>query len=117
MRPQVQPWHASSTLCHEAALSVAKVAPNAFWGYSVALFKAQEEFYDIPTSKLTPAQTREKLADLGLSSGTLTAEQVAAVKDLLLLKSTPNGGVAVTDDLKVCSEYNTPIASPWFPPV
>jgi hypothetical protein len=104
MRPHPQPWHASSMMLHETALAVARVAPSKFWGYSLALFKAQEQFYDIPTSTMTPAQTREKAAELGLSAGILTAEEVVAVKALLLLNSTPNGGCAVTDDLKACSE-------------
>lgn len=99
-------------LLHETALAVARVAPSKFWGYSLALFKAQDQFYDIPTSTLTPAQTREKAAELGLSAGILTAEEIAAVKDLLLLKSTPNGGCAVTDDLKACSECH-PFSHPW----
>jgi protein-disulfide isomerase len=104
MRPHPQPWHASSMLLHETALAVARVAPSKFWEYSLALFKAQGQFYDIPTATITPARTRENAAELGLSAGILTTEEVAAVKDLLLLKSTPNGGCAVTDDLKACSE-------------
>ena len=104
MRPHPQPWHASSTLVHEAALAVAKAAPTKFWAYSLALFKAQEAFYDIPTQSVGPSVTRENLADLGKESATLSDEEVLAVKDLLKLKSTPNGGTGVTDDLKACSE-------------
>lgn len=87
---------------HEAGLAVAKVAPDAFWKYSQALFKAQAEYYDSATIDLTPKQIRDKLAEFGQSSGTLTAEQTAAVKDILTLK---DGALAVTNDLKVCSAY------------
>jgi len=104
MRPHPQPWHSSSTLVHEAALAVAKVAPGSFWKYTLELLKEQEQFYDIPAATMTAAQAREKAAEIGLSAGILSAEEVAAVKDLLLLKGTPNGGCAVTNDLKACSE-------------
>lgn len=36
-RPQVQPWHSSSTLTHEAALAVLKAAPEKFWEFSLAV--------------------------------------------------------------------------------
>ncbi|KAG8839029.1 hypothetical protein FRB91_007235, partial [Serendipita sp. 411] len=104
-RPQPQPWHSSSTLVHEAGLAVSKVAPNAFWQYSLALFKAQDQFYDVPASTMTPSQIREKLADLGKTSGTLSDQEVEAVKQALVLNTKDgarNGGVSVTDDLKFC---------------
>ncbi|KZT29378.1 hypothetical protein NEOLEDRAFT_1107084 [Neolentinus lepideus HHB14362 ss-1] len=97
-RLQVQPWHASSTFTHEAGLAAARVAPEKFWAFSLALFKKQTDFFDIPSSNLTPIQIREQLAAVfGEVAG---QDKVAAFKDLLTLKSTPNGGVAVTDDLK-----------------
>ena len=65
------------------------------------LMKAQTQFFDIPTSTLTPLQTREKL--VSLASPIIGDENVSKVKDLLELKSTPNGGNAVTDDLKYTS--------------
>ncbi|KAF8608939.1 hypothetical protein BDV93DRAFT_518971 [Ceratobasidium sp. AG-I] len=95
LRLQPQPWHGSSTFTHEAALAVGRVAPAQFWDYATALFKAQEGFFDIPASSLTPVQIREKLV-------ALSPEGVdkSAVADLLVHKTTPNGGVGVTDDLK-----------------
>ncbi|KAF7511408.1 hypothetical protein GJ744_004597 [Endocarpon pusillum] len=45
-RQQIQPWHPSSTLCHEAALAVLRLAPTEFWEYSAALFERQTEFFD-----------------------------------------------------------------------
>ncbi|TCD67508.1 hypothetical protein EIP91_012313 [Steccherinum ochraceum] len=102
-RQQVQPWHGSSTFVHEAGLAVARVAPDRFWDFSLALFEGQGEFFDIPTSNLTPTQIREKLADL---AGTVIGpDKVAAVKDLLTNKTSPNGGVDVTNDLKYTSAY------------
>jgi hypothetical protein len=65
--------------------------------------KRQEEFYDIPTSTMTPLQIRAKLAEVASAAG-LTSDQVASFSDALTLKSSPNGGVSVTDELKYTSE-------------
>lgn len=62
----------------------------------------QGEYFDIPTSTLTPVQIREKLAALAAS---VIGDSVAGdFSELLKLKSTPNGGVTVTDDLKYTSK-------------
>ncbi|CAE7077269.1 unnamed protein product [Rhizoctonia solani] len=95
LRLQPQPWHGSSTFTHEAALAVGRVAPAQFYDYAFSLFNAQSEFFDIPTSTLTPLQIREKLVALAPEGVNKTA-----VAGLLELKSPPNGGVDVTDDLK-----------------
>ena len=81
------------------------MAPEDFWKFSLALFKQQGEYFDIPTSNLTPIQIREKLAALVLE--TVGADSAAKFKDLLELKSTPNGGVAVTDDLKYTGAFHS----------
>lgn len=67
------------------------------------LFKQQEDYFDIPTSTLTPLQIREKLATL--AAQVIPASKVGEFNDLLRLKSSPNGGVAVTDDLKYTSMF------------
>ena len=58
----------------------------------------QEDFYDIPSSKRTPTETRAKLVELALPI--VGADKKKALTDLLTHKTTPNGGTAVTDDLK-----------------
>ncbi|KAI0353129.1 hypothetical protein OH77DRAFT_1427920 [Trametes cingulata] len=103
-RNQVQPWHASSTFVHEAGLAVARVAPDDFWKFSLALFAKQGEYFDIPTSTLTPTQIREKLT--ALVAETIGDDKAAPFKDLVTLKSSPNGGVAVTDDLKYTIKFS-----------
>ncbi|KAI0797095.1 hypothetical protein C8Q75DRAFT_710326 [Abortiporus biennis] len=102
-RNQVQPWHASSTWVHEASLAVARTSPDKFWAFSLALFKAQDDFFDIPTSTLTPTQVREKLAKLAEQA---TGAPAAKVQDLLTNKTSPNGGVDVTDDLKYTIKFS-----------
>ncbi|KAF7291373.1 hypothetical protein MIND_01281800 [Mycena indigotica] len=102
-RPQVQPWHVSSTLVHEAGLAVARAAPASFWPFSLALFARQGEYFDAPTEKLTRADIRAKLAAL-----VAEVDQSAAdgVTQLLTLKTTsPNGGNGVTDDLKYTIKF------------
>ncbi|KAI0347510.1 hypothetical protein BDW22DRAFT_1351958 [Trametopsis cervina] len=103
-RNQVQPWHASSTFVHEAGLAVARVAPQQFWPFSLALWKAQEEYFDIPTSDLTPKQIRQKLAEL--ATPFIGEQKREAFVDLLALKTSPNGGVDVTDDLKYTVKFS-----------
>jgi len=104
-RQQVQPWHGSSTFVHEAGLAVARVSPEHFWPFSLALFKRQGEYFDIPTSTLTPTQIREKLASLA-AEVIGTGEAAPAVNDQLTNKTTPNGGVDVTEDLKYTIKFS-----------
>ncbi|KAJ7055102.1 hypothetical protein C8F01DRAFT_1161061 [Mycena amicta] len=103
-RPQVQPWHGTSTFVHEAGLAVARVSPESFWPFSLALFKRQGEYFDIPSSTLTPLQIREKLA--ALAAEVIPANAAGDFSELLALKSSPNGGNAVTDDLKYTIKFS-----------
>ena len=80
---------------------VARSSPESFWPFSLALFKRQGEYFDIPTSTLTPLQIREKLA--ALAAEVVPTSVGGNFADLLVLKSSPNGGNAVTDDLKYTS--------------
>ncbi|KIY52623.1 hypothetical protein FISHEDRAFT_55820 [Fistulina hepatica ATCC 64428] len=104
VRPQVQPWHASSTLVHEAALAVVRAAPQQYWHYSLKLFEHQKQFFDIPSATKTPLQIREELVEL--AKGIVPANSIGEVKGLLELKSTPNGGTSVTDDLKYTVKFS-----------
>ncbi|KLO08522.1 hypothetical protein SCHPADRAFT_908552 [Schizopora paradoxa] len=105
-RNQVQPWHSSSTLVHEAGLAVARVSPENFWPFSLKLFEQQTDFFDIPSSSRTPVQTREKLVDLAISIPGIGASNKGALLDLLAHKTSPNGGVAVTDELKYTIKFS-----------
>lgn len=69
---------------------------------SLQLFKDQENFFDIPSSKRTPVQTRQELIKLALPI--VGESKEGQLLDLLSHKTSPNGGVAVTDDLKYTSE-------------
>lgn len=105
-RPQVQPWHPSSTLAHEAALAVARLAAPAarFWPFAAALFARQAEYFDVAVVGEGRNATYRRLAALARESVGLDEE---AVYRLLAVPTEPaadgslNVGNAVTDDLKV----------------
>ncbi|EEP76615.1 conserved hypothetical protein [Uncinocarpus reesii 1704] len=102
-RPQVQPWHPSSTLTQEAALAVLKLAPSKFWDFSDALFKAQKEYFDANVVNETRNHTYERLAKLAAK---VTGLDEAKVYALLEVSDKPapdgslNGGNQVTNDVK-----------------
>lgn len=64
--------------------------------------KAQEDYFDIPSSQRTPVQTREKLVEL--AAPIIGSDKIEALKSLLQHKTTPNGGTDVTEDLKYTSK-------------
>ncbi|KAI9495390.1 thioredoxin-like protein [Zychaea mexicana] len=99
-RQQVQPWHASSTLVHEAALAVEKIDASKFYPFSDALFAHQEEFFDKPVENKS---RRELLADLAKIAESV---DVSGEKFTGLLTNeqgeSKNAGNAVSADLKLC---------------
>ncbi|KAG8905327.1 hypothetical protein FRB99_000208 [Tulasnella sp. 403] len=98
IRLHPQPWHGSSMFTHEAVLAVARVAPELLLDYLDALYKDSEKFYDIPASNYSAVEIRQKLVEVGRP--VLGQEKMDKAQDLLVLRSTPNGGNAVTDELK-----------------
>lgn len=67
-RHQLQPWHPSSTLVHEAAIAVSKLAPAKFWDFSYALFENSESFYDEVVYRESRHDTYQRLATLAETS-------------------------------------------------
>ncbi|TDZ40267.1 hypothetical protein C8035_v003599 [Colletotrichum spinosum] len=102
-RQQVQPWHPSSTLVHESAVAVVKVAPGKFWAYSDALFKAQKDYFDVNVVHEPRNETYKRLAKLAASVGVNETK----VYELLHISDKPgedgalNTGNGVTNDFKV----------------
>jgi hypothetical protein len=72
-RPQIQPWHPSSTLVHEAALAVQQVRPDKFWEFSERLFDQQKDYFDVGTRDEPRNETYRRLAELagGVEVGVL----------------------------------------------
>jgi len=102
-RQQIQPWHPSSTLTHEAGVAVLKLAPEKFYKFSAALFEKQKEFFDVNVVNETRNKTYERLAKIAGSVGI----EEGKVLDLLRVpdKAGPDGtlnvGNGVTNDIKV----------------
>ena len=102
-RQQVQPWHPSSTLVHEAGVGVLRLAPDKFWDFSEKLFEAQKDYFDVNVVNEGRNQTYKRLAKLGASAGI----EEAKLFGLLHVSDKPgsdgslNVGNEVTNDLKV----------------
>jgi len=102
-RHQVQPWHPSSTLVHEAGVAVQRVSPEKFWDFSEALFKDQKAYFDVNVVNETRNRTYKRLAKLAGSVGV----DEKKVYSLLEISDKPgedgslNTGNAVTNDLKL----------------
>lgn len=103
-RPQVQPWHPSSTLTHEAAVAVLQLAPAKFWAFSDALFKDQKAYFDVNVVNETRNQTYRRLARLAAESIGVDENEVyarLAIPEKADDEGALNVGNKVTNDLKV----------------
>ena len=102
-RQQIQPWHPSSTLVHEAGAAVLRLSPDKFWAFSAALFEKQTDFFDVNVVNEKRNDTYVRLAKIGGSAGI----DEAKMRDLLTISDKPgeggslNTGNKVTDDMKV----------------
>jgi hypothetical protein len=107
-RQQIQPWHPSSTLVHEAGVAVLKLSPDKFWDFSNALFDKQTEFFDVNVVNETRNNTYKRLAKIAAGVGLQEQE----VYSLLEISDKPkedgslNSGNGVTDDVKVLVKVN-----------
>ena len=103
-RQQIQPWHPTSTLQHEAAVAVLQLAPDKFWAYSAALFREQKSYFDVNVVHETRNDTYARLAKLAASEVGVDEQ---AVLDRLLVPDKPaadgslNVGNATTADVKL----------------
>jgi hypothetical protein len=104
-RPQIQPWHPSSTLVHEAGIAVSRLAaPGRFWDFAAALFAAQREYYDVSVVAETRNDTYRRLARLAASSAGVSEDEVFGLLEIPDKPAADGGlnvGNAVTNDLKV----------------
>ncbi|GAB7365546.1 hypothetical protein MBLNU230_g6618t1 [Neophaeotheca triangularis] len=103
LRQQIQPWHPSSTLTHEAGAAVLKTQPDKFWQFSRALFAKQTEFFDASVVREARNETYRRLARVAASVG-VDGERVYALLEVSE-RPAPDGGLnvgnAVTDDVKL----------------
>ncbi|KAL4889147.1 hypothetical protein BDV59DRAFT_195962 [Aspergillus ambiguus] len=107
-RQQIQPWHPSSTLTHEAGAAVLKIAPEKFWDFSAVLFDNQKDFFDVNVVNETRNRTYERLAKL---AGRVGVDE-HAVLQMLTVSDKPsadgqlNMGNQVTNDIKLMVKAN-----------
>jgi len=107
-RQQIQPWHPSSTLVHEAGVAVLKLSPEKFWPFSAALFADQKSYFDVNIVNEARNNTYKRLARLGASVGVDEKKMF----DLLFIDDKPgndgalNTGNGVTNELKVLVKMN-----------
>jgi len=107
-RQQIQPWHPSSTLVHEAGAAVLRLSPSKFYEFSAALFAHQKEYFDVNVVHEARNETYKRLAKLAGSVG-LKEEEVYG---LLEIGDKPgedgalNTGNKVTDDVKLMVKAN-----------
>jgi hypothetical protein len=109
LRQQVQPWHPSSTLVHEAGLAVLRLAPARFWDFSAALFDEQKSYFDVNVVNETRNQTYRRLADLAARSAGIDGDEVyglLAISDKPGPDGSLNTGNSITNDLKVVTKMN-----------
>lgn len=101
-RQQIQPWHPSSTLTHEAGVAVLKIAPEKFWDFSAALFKSQTEFFDAYTANETRNKTYQRLAKVAGSVGVNENQVLGLLKvnENTADQSQLNNGNQVTNEIK-----------------
>lgn len=102
-RQQIQPWHPSSILTHEAGAAVLRTAPNSFWAFSEKLFEHQKEYFDVNVVNESRNETYKRLAKL---AGSVEGVDEKTILDLLVVPDKAgedgslNVGNKVTDDVK-----------------
>ncbi|KAM0201364.1 hypothetical protein ACHAPA_005397 [Fusarium lateritium] len=107
-RQQVQPWHPSSTLMHEAGLAVLRLAPERFWQFSDVLFDEQKDFFDVSVVNETRNDTYRRLAKVAAKAGVDEDKvyELLVIPDKAGEDGALNAGNQVTNDLKVITKMN-----------
>ncbi|KAF7536926.1 hypothetical protein G7Z17_g12960 [Cylindrodendrum hubeiense] len=118
-RQQIQPWHPSSTLMHEVALAVLRLAPERFWEFSGVLFEEQDAYFDTNVVNETRNDTYRRLAKVAAKTGVDEEE----VYRLLVIPDKPgpdgflNSGNQVTNDVKLVTKMNRLVGVHFTPTV
>lgn len=107
-RQQIQPWHPSSTLVHEAGAAVLRLAPDKFWAFSAKLFEQQKQYFDVHVFREVRNDTYKRLAKLAGEVGVDEKEiyGLLEVPDKEGDDGSANVGNKVTDDIKLMVKAN-----------
>lgn len=101
-RQQIQPWHPSSTLVHEAGAAVLQTNGDKFWAFSKALFDKQTDFFDVNVVHEARNDTYKRLSKIAGSAG-LDEKKIYSlleVSDKPTKDGSMNIGNSVTNDVK-----------------
>ncbi|CAG8441351.1 11210_t:CDS:2 [Acaulospora morrowiae] len=101
-RHQVQPWHPSSTIVHEASLAVERIKQENFLDFSAVLFGSQKQYFDESVHDLSRKQIYQSLAKHAESVG-IPGDQflnLLHVNSVINMSEAANSGNGVTNDLK-----------------
>lgn len=105
-----QPWHAQSTLVHEALFAVRRLLPSAsdarFLAFIVLLHERQTDFFDVNAWSLTRADIHAKLAALALDAAGVDILPLLAINEAEKAKGMLNPGSGVTADLKLACRFH-----------
>jgi len=107
-RQQIQPWHPSSTLVHEAGVAVLQTSPDKFWDFSKALFDKQTDYFDENVVDEPRNKTYERLAALAGNVG-LDEKKIFSLLEISKKADKDgnlNAGNAVTNDVKLLVKAN-----------
>ena len=120
-RQQIQPWHPSSTLVHEAGAAVLRLSPDKFWDFSKALFDKQKDFFDVNVVHEARNDTYKRLAKVAASVGLDEGKVYGLLKvsDKPGVDGSLNVGNQVTDDIKSMVKVgsHTPVVAPFPGPL
>lgn len=107
-RQQIQPWHPSSTLTHEAGVAVLQTKPDKFWEFSRALFDQQTAFFDVNVVNETRNSTYERLAKIagGVGLDEKKIYGLLKISDKPDKDGSTNTGNGVTNDIKLMVKAN-----------
>ena len=108
-RQQIQPWHPSSTLVHEAGAAVLRLSPDKFWIFSKVLFEQQKDFFDVNVVHETRNETYRRLAKVAAKAGVDEGKvfELLAISDKPSDDGSLNVGNQVTNDVKSLVKVRT----------
>ncbi|EMR11404.1 hypothetical protein PNEG_00427 [Pneumocystis murina B123] len=101
---QVQPWHPSSTLVHEAVLAVSKLSENRTVDFIAELFEHQEEYFDtalVEESRLNTYKRLSLLAENAINIDRNKFLDLLHIENVKVGEKGYNVGNKVTTDLKL----------------
>ena len=106
-RQQIQPWHPTSTLTHEAAAAVLRLTPTKFWDFAAVMFKHQENFFDEAVKDEGRNATYDRLAALAVEAITRTETRETADGETKKDESENGQGMGKSrDDIKSSIDRN-----------